>query len=129
MHKDHVELLIKRAKNFLEIAKDRLNKKDWDLTCFNIEQAVQLYLKATILEISGELPRIHSIRQLVSIFLRLTKQEVKWDRKSLILLESAYFNSRYLSFSYEKEDAEEALRIGKELIAFVEDFRGRKGKI
>ena len=79
MHKDHVELLIKRAKNFLEIAKDRLNKEDWDLTCFNIEQAVQLYLKATILEISGDLPRIHSIRHLVSIFIGLTKQEVKWD--------------------------------------------------
>jgi HEPN domain-containing protein len=32
-------------------------------------------------------------------------------------------NSRYFSFIYEKEDAEEAIRIAKEIITIVENVR------
>lgn len=40
MYKDEVELLINRAKNFLDGAKERFLKEDWDLTCFMAEQSV-----------------------------------------------------------------------------------------
>jgi len=122
MHKKEVELFLKRAENFLDGAKQRFQREDWDLTCFLAEQSVQLLLKATILKKGGEIPKTHSIRKLFGLLYQLTKDEVfKYDRKALIFLESAYLNSRYFNFKYEKEDAEEALKIAEEVKEFVRD--------
>lgn len=74
MHKDVVKLLKKRAKGFLEGARERLNAGDYDVSCFMAEQSAQLYLKALILELSGEVPRTHSIRQLLSILSTLLEK-------------------------------------------------------
>jgi len=124
MHKDEVELFLNRAKNFLDGAKERFQKGDWDLTCFMAEQSVQLLMKAVILEKGGEVPKTHSIRKLFGLLYHITKEEkLKYDRKALIFLESAYLNSRYFSFSYEKEDAEEALKIVAEVNKIVEHVR------
>jgi len=124
MHKDEVELFLNRAKNFLDGAKERFQKGDWDLTCFMAEQSVQLLMKAIILEKGGEVPKTHSIRILFGLLYHITKEEkLKYDRKALIFLESAYLNSRYFNFTYEKEDAEEALKIVSEVKKIVEHVR------
>jgi len=67
MHCDEVELLRKRSKGFLNGAKERLKAGEYDVACFMAEQAVQLHLKSVILELSGEIPRTHSIRKLLSV--------------------------------------------------------------
>jgi HEPN domain-containing protein len=127
MHKEEVELFLKRARNFLEGAKQRFERKDWDLTCFLAEQSVQLFLKAIILEKGGEFPRTHSLRQLFSILNNLMQnQELKYDRKSLLLLEGAYLNSRYINFLYSKEDAEEILNIVQEVLDLVRNVRNNE---
>jgi len=124
MHKDEVELFLKRAKNFLDGARERFQKEDWDLTCFMAEQSVQLITKAVILEIGGELPKTHSVRKLLALLYELTEyDEFKYDRKALLFLESAYLNSRYFNFTYEKEDAEEAIKIAEEIKKLVENVR------
>ena len=126
MHKNEVDLLVKRSKEFLDAAKERFKKSSWDLTCFMAEQATQLFLKAIILEQTGEHPRTHSIRELFAMIGFLTEKEISYDRKALAFLEGAYFNSRYLSFTYTKEDAENALIIAEEVIKIVEDIRNFK---
>ncbi|MBA7531550.1 hypothetical protein ES705_23763 [subsurface metagenome] len=127
MHKEEVELFLRRARNFLEGAKERFEKNDWDLTCFMAEQSVQLFLKAIILEKGGEFPRTHSLRQLFSILSNLIeKSELKYDRKSLLFLESAYLNSRYINFSYNEEDAEEILKIVEEVLELVRNVRNHE---
>ena len=127
MHKEEVELFLKRARNFLEGAKQRFERQDWDLTCFMAEQSVQLFLKAIILEKGGEFPRTHSLRQLFSILSNLIQNhELKYDRKSLLLLESAYLNSRYINFSYNKEDAVEILKIVEEVLVLVGNVRNNE---
>lgn len=124
MHKEEVELFLKRAKNFLDGAKERFQKEDWDLTCFMAEQSVQLLINAIILEKGGEIPKTHSIRKLFGLSYQLTKDKAfKYDRKALIFLESAYLNSRYFNFVYEKEDAKEALKIAEEVKRNVEIIR------
>ena len=66
----------------------------------------------------------HSIRKLFGLLYQLTNEKVfKYDRKALIFLESAYLNSRYFSFVYEKEDAKEALKIVEEVKDLVESVR------
>ncbi|MEM2050075.1 MAG: HEPN domain-containing protein [Thermoproteota archaeon] len=59
--KEEVELLRKRAKVFLETSKYLVEKGDYDVAAFNPEQAAQLYLKSTLLEIIGDYPRTQSI--------------------------------------------------------------------
>ena len=120
MHKDVVKLLKKRAKGFLEGARERLNAGDYDVSCFMAEQSAQLYLKALILELSGEVPRTHSIRQLLSILSTLLKKKIEFDRKSLIFLESAYNNARYLTLTYDREDAELAISTAEEVIKLAD---------
>ena len=122
MHKEEVKLFLKRAENFLDGAKQRYQKGDWDLTCFLAEQSVQLFVKATILEISGEFPKTHSIRKLFGIVHQLTDNKTfNYDRKALLFLESAYLNSRYFSFSYEQEDAKDAIEIAENVKKMVEN--------
>lgn len=124
MHKEEVELFLKRAKNFLDGAKERFQKEDWDLTCFMAEQSVQLLINAIILEKEGEIPKTHSIRKLFGLSYQLTKDKAfKYDRKALIFLESAYLNSRYFNFVYEREGAKEALKIAEEVKRNVEIIR------
>lgn len=127
MHKEEIELLLKRARNFLDGARERFKKEDWDLTCFMAEQSVQLFMKATILEKGGEMPKTHSIRKLFGLLYQLTKEKVfKYDRKALIFLESAYLNSRYFNFVYEKDDASEALKIAEEVKNLVKNVRNNE---
>ncbi len=76
MHKDEVELLFRRSSNFLDAAKGRFQKSDWDLTCFMAEQSVQLALKALILEKEGDIPKTHSVRQLFAILLQITNNKM-----------------------------------------------------
>jgi HEPN domain-containing protein len=127
MHKEEIELLLKRARNFLDGARERFKKEDWDLTCFMAEQSVQLFMKATILEKGGEMPKTHSIRKSFGLLYQLTKEKVfKYDRKALIFLESAYLNSRYFNFVYEKDDASEALKIAEEVKNLVKNVRNNE---
>jgi len=128
MHKEEIDLLLKRSKEFLDAAKERFKKESWDLTRFMAEQAIQLFLKAIVLEIGGEFPKTHSIRELFAMIGFLTGKELKYDRKSLAFLESAYYNSRYLKFDYNKEDAENAIEITEEVIKIVENVRILKKK-
>ena len=123
MHKEEIDLLIKRSKEFLDAAKERIKKKSWDLACFMAEQAVQLFLKEIILEKGGEYPRTHSLRELFAMIGFLTENEIKYDRKALVFLEGAYFSLRYLSFIYNEEDARNAIKTAEEVVNIVENVR------
>ncbi|WP_456330150.1 HEPN domain-containing protein [Archaeoglobus sp.] len=112
-HRKEVERLRKRAMGFMDAAAERLKAEDYDLACFMAEQAVQLYLKSAVLELSGDVPRTHSIRQLLSILSKLLDEQFDFDRRSLIFLEDAYIKARYLGSDYVKEDAEDAIKILK----------------
>lgn len=125
-HREEVEILRKRAMGFMDAAAERLKAEDYDLACFMAEQAVQLYLKSAVLELSGEVPRTHSIRQLLSILSKLLDEQFDFDRRSLIFLEDAYIKARYLGSDYVKEDAEDAIKIAEEVISVVARAMERK---
>ena len=84
------------------------------------EQSEQLFLKAIILEQTSDFPKSHSIQELFGLLYNLTKDDkFKFDRKALRFLESSYFNARYFTFTYEEDDAKEALKIVEEIKKLV----------
>ena len=54
MRKEYVELIRERALRMLNSAKYHFNIGDYDLAAFMAEQAVQLFIKYKILEITGK---------------------------------------------------------------------------
>ena len=122
---DEAEIIKDRALAMLKASKHHLSTGDYDLASFLTEQAVQLYLKYVILKITGEMPRTHSIRELLQILGRVTNQEVEISefirrhRSMLIRLEDAYIASRYLFRRYDRDEVKELVDFAEELIGYV----------
>jgi len=114
----------------LRSAEGSLADGDYDIAAFMADQAVQLFLKSVILELTGEMPRVHMVRQLMYIIRELTgKRElidgfVRENRSLFIRLEEAYISSRYMPRVYERDEAEELVRFAGEVIEFVKSVKG-----
>jgi len=100
MRKEEIEKFKQRAGAFLDTARYNLQNKTYDLAAFNIEQAVQLYVKTRLLESTGEFPRTHNLvvllRQLSSVFKQKEVEEfVKNEMEALTKLADIYITARY----------------------------------
>ncbi|MEM4970736.1 MAG: HEPN domain-containing protein [Sulfolobales archaeon] len=129
MHRLEVEILKKRSSMFLEEAKHALDRGFYDLTCFLAEQSLQLYLKAVLLELVGDYPRTHSIRHLLGELNRVLKSQdlegfVAANRSRLLALEDAYIMSRYYIREYEREDAEDMVKLVEEVLSLLKRILG-----
>lgn len=131
LHRQEVEVLKKRSLMFLEESEHALNNEYHDIACFLAEQALQLYLKALLLELVGEYPRTHSIRRLMGELNRVINSReldefVSVNRVRLLALEDAYLMSRYFVREYEREDAEDMVKLVKETISLITRILGAR---
>lgn len=129
IHRLEVNVLRKRSFMFLEESKYALNRGFYDLACFLAEQALQLYLKSLLLELIGDYPRTHSIRQLLGELNRILKlheleEFIAVNRARLLALEDAYLMSRYYIREYGKEDAEDMVKLVEELVSLIKRVLG-----
>ncbi|KYH36246.1 MAG: HEPN domain containing protein [Candidatus Bathyarchaeota archaeon B24] len=67
---ERVNLLKDRARVFLELAEELRGRGRLDLAMFNVDQAFQLRVKATMLRLLGVIPRIHGVRGLLGMLVR-----------------------------------------------------------
>lgn len=109
---------------FLEESKHALINGFYDVACFLAEQSLQLYIKAVLLEQVGEYPRTHSIRRLLGELSRILNSHelsefISMNRARLTTLEDAYLMSRYYTREYEREDAEDMIKLVEETILLV----------
>ena len=51
--KKEIEILLRRAESFIKDELVDLNKEDYDLVMFHIEQTSQLIVKAKLLDLTG----------------------------------------------------------------------------
>lgn len=98
-HRREVDTLKKRSAAFLEEARHALDRGFYDVACFLAEQALQLGLKARLLELLGEYPRTHSVRKLLGELGRVTgsrelEEFAARNRAWLIALEDVYVAAR-----------------------------------
>lgn len=124
MSYNRFELLIKRAKEFLKGAYFHLKEKDFDIAVFNLEQSLQLYLKAVILKHTGLYPEVHGVKKLLSYIYVQTKNKelasfTKKFREELEDLEEAYINARYGNVTYSQLKVKELFKVVESCILIV----------
>ena len=121
MRGEEVGKFKEKANAFLDTAIYNFEKGRYDLAAFNIEQAIQLYIKTKLLELLGEFPRTHSLVALLRELSRVFKEEeVERFRKEnigmLTKLSDVYITSRYYTREFYKDEV-------KELIEFAYKVR------
>ena len=121
------KLTAERAQETLRLSEEARRQEMYDMAAFLAEQAAQLFIKHKILELTGEIPRTHTIRQLIAVLAECTggrwREELtefaKRRRSLLIRLEEAYISSRYLFRRYDRDEAEELVGFAREVIDLV----------
>lgn len=81
------------------------------MAAFSIEQAIQLYVKIKLLELTGEFPRTHNLivllKELSSVFKEKEVEEfIKNEMESLTKMADIYIASRYYAREFYKEEIE-----------------------
>ena len=118
--REDVKELIASAENNLRAARNLCEHEIYSLACFHSHQAVELLLKAYLLQKAGKYPFTHSIFNL----LKLCDEE---DNEFKILLqlgvpglESYYVRTRYPPLmKVTEEEAEEAIKLAEKVREFV----------
>lgn len=104
---------------------------------FHSEEAIQLFLKAILLELFASEFRSHQVRTLLSYLVKLLTennytdlanevQELATEHKeTLSELEDAYIESRYGEIEYEKVQAENSISVSEKIINKLEEISKR----
>lgn len=111
--KEEIKFYIERANKFIKNAKFNYENKDYDLAMFHIEQAMQLLIKAKIMDLKGYFERTHNLRKLLANLKDIEKREeieefLKNYKTEIRNLERAYITSRYFFEEFFKEEVEKS---------------------
>jgi len=123
MREEEVRRFKERADAFLDTAVYNFEKGRYDLAAFNIEQAVQLYVRTKLLELLGEFPRAHSLVTLLRELSRVFKEEeverfVKENIGMLTKLSDVYITSRYYTREFYEEEVKELMEFAHKVRRF-----------
>jgi len=118
---NEIKNLREKARSFLSQAEEALKNNAYDVSVFLADISAQLYLKSILLELIGDYLRTHSLRMLLGEISRHVKSSevgefMRVNRARITALEDAYFTTRYSIRPFEKEDAEDAVRLVKEIM-------------
>ncbi|AEM38334.1 HEPN domain protein [Pyrolobus fumarii 1A] len=134
---ERVELLKDRARFFLSLARELLERGRYDIAAFCAEQAMQLRVKASLLRLSGEMPRIHGLRELLGILARVleelgcrslageVRRYTREYRDQLIDAEDAYTSARYGVFTLGAREVADVILAAKRLFELLEEVERR----
>ena len=124
--REEVEHLLKRSREFLETARMQVERGFYGLAVFSLEQVLQLFLRAKLLESGVDYPRTHSLRRLLEMLAEASpdvSQEARGALRAFILelgmLEDAHITSRYILREYRREDAERLMTVVEEVMRAV----------
>ena len=118
-----LEFLKQRAKGFYDVSVFLLNKGDYALSAFNIEQAVQLELKHFIGTRLGDFPKTHSLKILFQECMKLCPSLKDFYEANINLIgeiEDAYIMTRYYETKYEEREVRNMITFYVELSAELE---------
>lgn len=110
----------------LEVAKLSLERYIYNQVCFHSQQAVEKILKGFLELHDKEVPRTHSLRELLRLSIRV-KSELGMFFDYAIILDQYYIPTRYPDAVPgvmedglpDQEDAREALNMAKEILEYL----------
>jgi len=132
MSGERVNILKRRAENFLILAKELIARDMLDIASFNVHQACQLRIKASLLRLTGSIPRVHGVRELLGILANILEEEgfnnlaedirnfVRVYRDSLIDIDSSYIDSRYEPILPSRSIIMRMIEVAEELFKLLE---------
>lgn len=129
------DVLIRRSREFLVEAEEAMRGGRFDLACFLAEQSLQLYLKARLLELTGEYPRTHYIRVLLARLLEALPEGrkeavlrfIRSNRAGLSELEDAYIMARCSTKAFGEDDARDLVDLVRRTVDLLEWALGGEG--
>ena len=125
VERKEAKLLKERALQFLELAKEALKRKMFNLAAFHIEQFCQLYLKYKLFLKVGDFPKTHSLRELFIEIGKIGKPKkvqnfLNKNIQVIRNLENAYLTSRYLPIEFDETSVKEMLNFAKKFKKFFD---------
>ena len=131
-----VEFLKERANEFFEEAEELLKKKRYNLSAFNLEQAIQLWIKYLMGKGIGDWPKTHYFSELIPQLAKVYEEDeiLKFYKENELFfdsLEDAYFTSRYFPKKFTENGVSELFKRSKEFLKLIketmdEDFYGKE---
>ena len=115
--KEEVKRWINKAEDDLRKAVDNFKIKNYDLTSFLCQQAVEKALKAILIEKTGKFPKIHDLIKLGKL---INIDEVLL--KECEILNPVYIKTRYPDINNEKYTAKESkkdIEIAKKVLEWI----------
>ena len=130
--REEYEHLLKRSREFYETAIFQLEKGFYGLAAFSLEQALQLFLKAKMLERGVDYPRIHSVRRLLELlsevvekeFSRVLRELVEKYSLELASIEDAYITSKYIPREFRRGEVLRLKMVVDEVVDVVSRIAG-----
>ena len=115
--------MIEKSSRFLLDAERNMDEGFIDIGAFSANQSLEIYLKALLLNESGDYPHTRDVKILLRNMADLSNVDVKnkielfLNEKSLVLslLQDAYLTSRYFSTSYSSDDLNEMISVVKHI--------------
>lgn len=101
--------------------------KFYGLAAFSLEQSLQLFLKAKILEMGVDYPRTHSMRKLLELLFEIVEDTASKVLKNLVgkyslelaSLEDAYITLKYTSREFRREEVLRLKRVVDKVLKVV----------
>lgn len=124
---EEYQYLLRRSKEFYETALMQIDKGFLGLAALSLEQSLQLFLKAKLLENGLDYPRTHSIRRLLELLAEVIGMPLSQRINQLIdkyslelaLLEDAYITSRYIPRDFRRDDVLKLKKAVEEVMTVV----------
>ena len=126
-----VNFLKQRAQDFFEEAQHLQQKEKFNLAAFNLEQAVQLWIKYLLGKKLGEWPQVHYLSELIPQLAEAYDAEQLtefYEENELFFdnLVDAYFTSRYLPREFSENAVEKLFEGAQQFIALTEEVTGEE---
>ena len=111
-----IELLLRRSRDFYDAALNQLGKGFYSFSVFNLEQSLQLLLKAKLMKLGMDYPKTDSLSELVEMLLRVgerprLKELVEKFAEELKTLEEVYEIYRLSRYTPRKFERDEVVRL------------------
>ena len=121
MSSEEAEALRRRSSEYMQTYEFHASRGMYALAIFDLEQALQLHVKARLLEEGVAYPRTHSIRRLLELLAGVKNDDrlrevVRKYAVELKLLEEACISSRYVATEFSEEEVVRVKRAVEEVM-------------